>query len=194
MSSVIIVHTRNWIVLHSGGEVIHWGDVPTWVAGIGTWVAGIGAVLVYIRLYGLERRRDQRDASARERAQAEKISVYWAKREGFAARLVVGNVSDQPITATSVYALYNEREVAMKQSPGIVPPQAREEVAVLDRHNVWAIAEGPNPNGIADSEWFGPMFGIRFTDAEGRRWHRHTDGRLHMEGPTLRQRRWWRIR
>jgi hypothetical protein len=51
--------------------------------------------------------------------------------------------------------------------PEIVPPQGSEEVEVLDRGYVWACVDGAAE--ITDRQWFGPMFGLRFTDVEGRR-------------------------
>jgi hypothetical protein len=51
------VCTWGWSPLHACGDVVDWGDIPTWVAGALAAVAAVFAYRAY-RAYRIEMNRD----------------------------------------------------------------------------------------------------------------------------------------
>lgn len=148
--------------------MIDWGDVPTAAAALlAAAAAWLGArALIH------DRRKDRAREAEALRAQAERVSVYWkSPGPGRAERLVVANLSDQPITDTQVYAVINGEEVETVTSPDLVPPQ--------DTAQVTIVYDNEDPPAGVEYLTTGWRFGVRFTDASGwRRWDRRPDGRL----------------
>jgi hypothetical protein len=135
---------------------IDWGDVPTWLA---TAFAGIAAVFAY-RAIALEFGRERQ-------AQASKVGVWSVDGEGetephFALR----NASELPVYETSVYVFdedFDETLVPVLQvflgalAPSLEPV-------------VWPTAAGEPSRRY--------RYGVAFTDAAGKAWHRDATGRL----------------
>jgi len=83
------------------GHALQWGDVAT-------WATAVVALAAAVAIFNLERNRDKAEKRADERAQAEQVSIYWEQEMDpqisyldpeprYRRRLVVHNVSDQPI-------------------------------------------------------------------------------------------------
>ena len=174
-------------------SVLHWGDVPTWLAGAAALYAGVGAS----KLLKTERKRDKKSTVREIRSQANQIAG-WIKPEVkekevggpyFTASVKVrlSNPSEQPVYDVHL-TVFKGEAVLMSENFSVLPPEGKQDMKIPEDHLSKVIPHLPHTIYSVESEARGEaklvadQFNIEFSfrDTAGIRWSRNLKGMLEM--------------
>lgn len=159
--------------------MVHWGDVPTWVAAVGTVLAfAAGGALFWQQRAQLRLMRAdlQERERAQRREQARHVLAWYVGVSGGGSnfanlRICYRNASEEPVYEVQVFVKESwGRAPAVKPTKiGVMPPGPEREMVVS--FNVV-------PDPTSDPNAPGPPVVLTFRDVSGRWWRRDEHGTL----------------